>query len=87
VALAFILSRASERNALIHYDVIADYARFAYYHAHTVIDKYARAYLRAGVNFHTGKKLGYLAYYARGKKEPVRMENMRYSIPKQRVKA
>src|SRR5258706_16073839 len=54
--LAFIPRRAAERHAVVNGAVVADFRGFADHNAHAMVDEKAAPYLRAGVDFDTGKE-------------------------------
>ena len=51
--LAAAQTRATERDAFIERDVVADFCRLADQHAHSVIDEEALTDRRSGVDFDT----------------------------------
>ena len=64
MALADVLARAAQRNALIDGHIIADDGRFADDHAVAVVDEHPAADLRAGVNLNARLMPGPLAQNA-----------------------
>src|SRR6185295_15314572 len=61
VALAGLLARAAERDALVHRHVLADLGRLPDHDAHAVVDEEARADGRAGVDLDACEEPGDLA--------------------------
>ena len=61
MALADVLTRAAQRNALINGHIVADDGGFADDHAVAMVDEHPAPDLRAGVNFNAGLVPGALA--------------------------
>ena len=85
--LAGVFSRAAERDALVHQDVVADLAGFADHHAHSVIDEAAAADGRAGMDFDAGHRTRKLRGQPRQQYPAAGIEAVRHPMQHQRVKA
>jgi len=49
--LSALLAGSTQRHALVHDDVIADFGGFSDHHSHSVVDKTAPANMRSGMDF------------------------------------
>lgn len=73
VALAVILARAAQGDALIERYVVAHLGGFANDHARAVVDEHTAANLCAGVNFNARLAAGARRYPARQQRVPVQV--------------
>ena len=80
MSLTRVLTGTAKGNALINGAVIANLCRFAYNHAHAVVDKKALAYFCGRVYLDTRKESGYLRDRPCGKNVALFIKRMSYSV-------
>ena len=87
MALADVLTRTAQSNALVNCDVVAHNCRFTNYHAHAVVDEHPVAKYRTGVNFYAGSVAAPLRKNARYKFKSVFVQKMHKPVAAHRTKA
>src|SRR5271168_2710902 len=67
--LSLFFAGSTERDALVHQDVVADFGGFSDHHAHSVVDETAAADLSAGMDLDAGGGTDELRKNARCERE------------------
>jgi hypothetical protein len=85
-AFFFFNGKRPKCNALIKFDIIADYCGFTYNYAGSVIDKKRLAYFSARMNVDARPPVNKLAPHSRYKGYIPRPEKVRYAVQCNRLK-